>query len=83
MLGHILCPSCGNNIGEIMLFTKMAMKGCLKQHMGASYANYSPDMLNHSSVTAPSMNHILDAVGIPKERMCCRIHIMGAKREPE
>lgn len=72
----ILCPSCSNNIGEIMQFVIVARRGLIKKSADASDAHIS--MLNLQDNSTPSIGHILDAVGLTQERMCCRMHVMGA-----
>ena len=73
-------PSCSNNIGEVMKFVTLARRGLIIKTMDEVYGNRSPSMLDMSNVKTPSIGHILDAVGVGKERMCCRMHLMGATR---
>lgn len=72
----ILCPSCSNNLGEIIEFVTLARKGMVKKAVDAAAAHVS--MISLSDGAAPPMGPILDAVGLTQERMCCRMHVMGA-----
>jgi len=78
MSGFILCPSCANNFGEVMVFVTMARRGLMRKTMNAEV---DPEMVGIAGSGTPAIGHILDAVGITK--MCCRMHMLGATASPQ
>ena len=70
----ILCPSCGNCLGEYYDFIKLVKTGYYKslklnEKVDIGQIDICPDL-------AKPIGFILDAVGL--DLICCRTHILGA-----
>lgn len=77
MPGFILCPDCGENIGEVYKFIDIARQGFIKKTILESeeFKEYSPDKMALNSNVIPPIKDILDAAGLTND--CCRVHILG------
>ena len=71
----VLCPECGNCLGEIIRFVELARKGFLKTIIEKKYKGYSPDKICIQNINA-DIGFILDLVGA--KLVCCRHHLIGA-----
>lgn len=73
----ILCPDCGENLGEIYDFIDIARQGYIKKVISTSkeYKNFSPDKMALNSNVIPPIGEIMDAVEL--SNTCCRVHILG------
>jgi hypothetical protein len=77
MSGQILCTGCSNgDVGAIIEFVRYAAQG-LRQKSIEDEKDVAQDMLSLRGKAMPPLDFILEAVGIGKERICCRTHIMG------
>jgi len=75
MSGHILCPSCGNNIAEVYDFIKLAKEGYYKSLGNELNKNTSVDQLNLCPNISKPIGFILDSAGL--DLICCRMHVLG------
>jgi DNA-directed RNA polymerase subunit N (RpoN/RPB10) len=73
----ILCPDCGENLGEIYDFIDLARQGYIKKVVFQSekYKEFSPDKMVLNPNVIPPIGAILDAAEL--NNVCCRIHILG------
>ena len=74
MSGHILCPSCGNNISEVYDFIMIAKKGYYKT-LSSEFNKTSADRLELCPNITKPIGFILDAAGL--DLICCRMHMLG------
>jgi len=72
---HILCPSCGNGIGEVFKFIKLAEQGYYKSLKDTPLGSVNPDKIELIPNIALPIGFILDAAGL--KLMCCRMHVLG------
>ena len=70
---HVLCPGCGNDIGEMYEFIKFAKQGYYKSINETK--TVCPTKLDICPDITKPIGFILDAAGI--KMLCCRMHIMG------
>jgi hypothetical protein len=70
---HVLCPSCGNGLGEVYDFVNLAKQGYYKS-LG-NKINVSVDKLNICPDITLPIGFILDAAGL--NLICCRMHMLG------
>lgn len=77
MSGFILCPDCGENLGEVHDFVNMARQGFIKKVISesAEFKEFSPDKMVLNSKVVPPIKEILDAAELFND--CCRSHILG------
>lgn len=77
MPGFILCPDCGENLGEVFAFIDLARRGFIKKVISESeeFKEFSPDKMILNSDVIPPIKEILDAAELPND--CCRVHILG------
>jgi DNA-directed RNA polymerase subunit N (RpoN/RPB10) len=71
---YILCPSCGNCLGEYYEFINIVKNGYYKSLNIDEKVNINKIEIC-PNITKP-IGFILDAVGL--NLMCCRMHILGA-----
>ena len=74
MSGYLLCPSCGNCLGEHYEFINAVKTGYYKsikvaEKIDIGKIDICPDI-------AKPIGFILDAVGL--DLICCRTHVLGA-----
>ncbi len=70
---HILCPECGEDLGEIYLAYEAVKNAYFDKEL--SKHNVSVDIVNLVSNILPNLTFIFDALHINNQ--CCRIHIIG------
>ena len=77
MSAFILCPDCGENIGEVREFVSLARQGLIKKVISESeeFKAFSPDKMALNSKVIPPIKDILDAAQLTNN--CCRSHILG------
>lgn len=73
----ILCPDCGENLGEVYDFIDLARQGFIKKIIFESkdFKEFSPDKMILNPDVVPPIKEILDAAELTND--CCRIHILG------
>ena len=73
MVCHILCPECGECIGEVYEFIDMVKQG---YYSTIKYKKeIQPEKIELCSDVSKPIGFILDAVGITN--ICCSMHILG------
>jgi DNA-directed RNA polymerase subunit N (RpoN/RPB10) len=72
---HVLCPSCGNGLGEVYDFIDLAKQGYYKSLGNKIPTDVKSDKLELiPNITMP-IGFILDAAGL--KLLCCRMHVLG------
>lgn len=73
----ILCPDCGENLGEVYDFIDLARQGYIKKIISESkeFKDFSPDKMVLNPNIIPPIGEILDAAELTND--CCRVHILG------
>ena len=72
---HVLCPGCGNGLGEVYDFIDIAKQGYYKALENKQLENIKTDKLELCPNIAMPIGFILDAAGL--NLICCRMHILG------
>ncbi len=71
----ILCPECGNCLGEIIKFVTLAKKGLLQQVIKKSYPDHALDKIDLDKENI-NIGFVLDLIGA--NMVCCRQHLLGS-----
>ncbi len=75
-LPFILCPECGECIGEVVDFIQLCQKYFYKNILEKeNKKNINIDKINLNNEILPPIGFILDAVEL--YNICCRSHILG------
>ncbi len=72
----ILCPECGNCLGEIAKFVALAQKGLIQQTIKKTYPDHAIDKIDLEKEDI-NIGFILDLVGA--NMVCCRQHLLGSR----
>jgi hypothetical protein len=75
MPSHVLCPSCGNGLGEVYEFIDLARQGYYKSLGDKIPKKINSDKLQLCPNLALPIGFILDAAGL--NLLCCRMHVLG------
>lgn len=72
---HILCPECGECLGEVCDFITLARQGYYKSLGDKIPKDIKSDKLELCPNITKSIGFILDAAGL--KLLCCRMHVLG------
>jgi DNA-directed RNA polymerase subunit N (RpoN/RPB10) len=75
MSSFILCPECGENLGEVYEFINVAKQGFYKSDIPNILKKENPEKIEITSNVTKPIGFIMDAVGITN--ICCRTHVLG------
>ena len=75
MVCHILCPECGECLGELYEFINLVRQGYYKSIAPKSDKDILPEKLELCPNISTPIGFILDAVDLTN--LCCRMHMLG------
>ena len=75
MTCHVLCPECGEGLGEVCEFIQVARQGYYKSLGNKIPPKLKSDKLEIAPDITKDIGFILDAAGL--KLICCRMHILG------